>query len=225
MGSVINFQIFLESTSADKKIRKLMTDPIFEMVVRRNINREQLCEIIRGVQMDLTIHRYATFEDLRLYLWRVASVVGLISAELFGITDNSANDYAEQLGIALQLTNILRDVAEDAAMGRIYLPLEDLSRFGVTEKEILKGRPSPQATHLFNYEAERALSYFAKAELAWEKLTPRERRLLRPARLMEGIYRELLQTMQYDRYDIFYRRYKVRLIKKIMLAMQVMMVR
>ncbi|MFI0348096.1 MAG: phytoene/squalene synthase family protein [Chthoniobacterales bacterium] len=195
--------------------------PFFEMVVRRKIDGERLCEIIRGVQMDLTIHRYSTFEELRLYLWRVASVVGLISAELFDAKGDDVNNYAEQLGIALQLTNILRDVAEDALMGRIYLPLEDLARFQITEKEILESTSSPKATHLFNHEAERALSYFAKAECAWEKLTPREHRLLRPARLMEAIYRELLHAMQHNRYDLFHRRYQVSLTKKLMLALQV----
>ncbi|HLB33045.1 MAG: hypothetical protein A3F67_09120 [Verrucomicrobia bacterium RIFCSPHIGHO2_12_FULL_41_10] len=192
-----------------------------EMIVRRKLDTNLLCEIIRGVLMDLTIHRYATFNDLRGYIWRVASAVGLVSVQIFGTEGPDVTQYAEALGIAFQLTNILRDVAEDAAMSRIYLPLEDLSRFSVTEEEILQSTPSPQATHLFHYEGERALSYFAKAELAWESMPVHQQRLMRPARLMEAIYRTLLNTMQKDRYDLFYRHYRVSAVKKGILALQV----
>lgn len=213
LGSSASATINIGSESLASKIQ--------EMILRRKLNRHHFCEIIQGVRMDLSLHRYTTFENLHPYLWRVASVVGLISAELFGAKGKIVHTYAEELGIALQLTNILRDVAEDAAMGRIYLPLEDLARFQITEEEILKATPSPQATHLFNYQTERALSYFAKAELAWEKMTSYERRLMRPARLMEAIYRELLQVMQRNRYDLFHQRYKISLTKKISLAIQV----
>jgi phytoene synthase len=193
-----------------------------EMISRRHLDRTVLCEIIRGMQMDFTINRYHTFEELRHYAWRVASAVGLISAELFGATGEAVAQYAEHLGMALQLTNILRDVAEDAARGRIYLPLEDLERFNVTEKEILQATPRPQAIHLFDYQAERALSFFAKATLAWKEIAPQERLLMRPARLMEAIYRELLQKMSADRYDLFHKCYRVGLFKKITLALHAM---
>lgn len=206
-----------DSDQYDPKFLKLLSD-FSEMIERRKINRDQLSEIIHGVEMDLKIHRYATFKDLELYLWRVASVVGLISAQLFGAQSQAVNEYAEKLGAALQLTNILRDVAEDAAMDRIYLPLDELTRFQVSEEELLKATPSPQAIHLFNYQAERALSYFVKTERAWEKLTRHEQRLMRPARFMEAIYRELLQTIQRDRYDLFHQHYKVGIIKKMALA-------
>ncbi len=195
--------------------------PLEDIVQRYQLDRELLDEIICGMQMDLTINRYATFEELRLYAWRVASAVGLVSAQLFGADGTSSQNYAENLGLALQLTNILRDVAEDAAQNRIYLPLEDLARFNVTAEEILRGLASPQATHLFHHQAERALSYFAKADLAWEKMSSRERHLMRPARLMEAIYRTLLEKIQRDRYDVFHQRYRVSFLKKLCLSWHV----
>lgn len=206
--------------SEKENFLKTALDLLEELIDRRQLDRKLLCEIIIGMQMDLTINRYETFEDLRIYAWRVASAVGLVSAQLFGVTGENANEYAQQLGLALQLTNILRDVTEDAARNRIYLPLEDLKRFNVAEEELLQGIPSPQATHLFHYEAERALSYFAKAELAWKKMTAAQRRTMRPARLMEAIYRTLLDKMQRDRYDLFYRRYRVGMLEKFYLALQ-----
>jgi phytoene synthase len=192
-----------------------------ELRERYQLDRTVLEEIIQGMRMDLSINRYETFEDLRLYAWRVASAVGLVSAQLFGASGKNVNEYAENLGLALQLTNILRDVAEDATRGRIYLPLEDFARFHVTEKEILNSTPSPQAIHLLDYEAERALSFFAKAEIAWKKMSPCERHLMRPARLMEAIYRTLLEKIKRDRYDVFHQVYRVGFIKKIALAVKV----
>ena len=179
------------------------------MIRRRHLDRELLREIVRGMLMDAGRVRFATFGDLELYCRRVASAVGLVSARIFGAEGAVGERYAEQLGIALQLTNILRDVAEDAAMDRIYLPLEDLQRFGVTEQDILLGNRTPEMTHLLNHEAERADSWFAKAELAWSELPANQRRLMRPARLMSAIYRELLLAMHRDRYDVFEKQYGV----------------
>jgi len=172
--------------------------------------------------------RYATFKDLEIYCRRVASTVGLISTKIFGadISNEGGTDvvhYAHYLGIALQLTNILRDVAEDCAMGRIYIPQEDLERFGVREEELLGPAPSPAITHLLNHQAERADSYFAKAELAWTELTPNQRRLLRPARLMSAIYRDLLLQMHRDRYDVFAKKYRVPAYRKILSLLRVTM--
>lgn len=192
------------------------------MISRRNLDRNLLSEIIHGMLMDAERNRYATFEELRVYCWRVASSVGLISASIFGAQGPLSERYAEELGIALQLTNILRDVAEDAAMGRIYLPQEELERFGVNEREILQSCPSPAMTHLLNHQAERADSYFAKAELAWSEMSVNQRRLMRPARLMSMIYRDLLLQMHRNRYDVFAKKYRVSKIKKILFALRVM---
>jgi len=170
-------------------------------------------------------NRYATFKDLEIYCRRVASAVGLTSAQIFGAQGEAVESYAEQLGIALQLTNIMRDVSEDASIGRIYIPREDLERFGVSEREILENTSSPSMTHLLNHQAERADSYFAKAELAWAKMTPNQRRLMRPARLMSGIYRDLLLQMHRDRYDVFAKRYRVPVFRKFLILLRVMTAR
>jgi len=191
------------------------------LIRRRTLDPALLCEIIRGMIMDTERNRYATIADLEIYCRRVASAVGLLSARIFGAQGENVECYSEQLGIALQLTNILRDVAEDAAMGRIYLPLQDLERFGVREGEVLGSIPSPQMTHLLNHQAERADSYFAKAELAWSEMTVNQRRLMRPARFMSAIYRDLLLQMHRDRYDVFGTRYRVSGFKKLVLLLRV----
>lgn len=192
-----------------------------EMIRRRNLDREQLAEIVRGMLMDAGTVRFATFGDLEPYCRRVASAVGLISARLFGAEGAAVERYASQLGVALQLTNILRDVAEDAAMDRIYIPGEDLERFGVDAGDVLRGIPSPAMTHLLNHQAERADSWFAKAEIAWSEMSANQRRLMRPARLMSWIYRELLLAMHRDRYDVFGRRYRVPAFRKFLLLLRV----
>jgi phytoene synthase len=192
------------------------------MVDRRNLDHHLLQEIARGMLMDTEFDRYGSFGELEVYCKRVASAVGLCSARIFGASGESVEHYATHLGLALQLTNILRDVAEDAALGRIYIPLEDLDRFGVNEEEILQSRSSPKMTHLLNYQAERADSYFAKAERDWSEMSANQRRLMRPARLMSGIYRELLLQMHRDRYDVFATRYRVSAFKKLLLLLRVM---
>jgi len=193
-----------------------------EMITRRRLDRSLLLEIIGGMRMDTEHDRYATFDDLRLYCWRVASAVGLVSAELFGAHGEPVTSYSTELGIALQLTNILRDVAEDATMGRIYFPQEDLERFCIAEEEILVHSTSPAMTHLLNFQAERADSHFAKAELAWSRMAVNQRRLMRPARLMSAIYRHLLLQMHRDRYDVFARKYRVPARSKLLLMLRVM---
>ena len=195
------------------------------MVARRDLDRELLREIVRGMLMDVgdaEQTRYATFKDLEIYCRRVASAVGLLSARIFGAHGAAVERYAEQLGVALQLTNILRDVAEDASIGRIYIPREDLERFGVTEREILESKSSPSMTHLLNHQAERADSYFAKAELAWSEMSVNQHRLMRPARFMSALYRDLLLQMHRDRYDVLSKRYRVPTLRKLLLLLRVM---
>lgn len=199
-----------------------------EMVIRRHLDLHLLSEIVRGMLMDVGETeriRYATFQELRTYCHRVASVVGLLSALIFGASGPVAESYAEQLGIALQLTNILRDVAEDAALGRIYIPIEDLERFGVSERDVLESTSSPAMTHLLNHQAERADSHFAKAESAWSEMTVNQRRLMRPARLMSALYRDLLLQMHRDRYDVFAKRYRVPTFRKLLTLLRVMTAR
>lgn len=150
-------------------------------------------EIIDGMQMDLDYNRYETFTDLRLYCHRVAGAVGLLSARIFGYSNPATLEYADRLGIALQLTNIVRDVAEDAQRNRIYLPLEDLSRFGVAEDDLVRRRDGPAVRDLVTFQIDRAEQHYAEA-LA---LLPQEdRRAQRTGLIMAAIYRTLLAEIR-----------------------------
>ena len=193
-----------------------------EMILRRSLDRHLLREIVRGMLMDTEFDRYGSFGELEIYCRRVASAVGLTSARIFGASGEVVERYAENLGIALQLTNILRDVAEDATAGRIYIPMEDLERFGVTEENVLQSHSSPEMTHLLNHQAERADSWFAKAELAWSDMSKNQRRLMLPARIMSALYRDILLQMHQDWYDVFAKRYRVSSISKLLILLRVM---
>ena len=150
-------------------------------------------EIIDGMQMDLDFNRYETFADLRLYCHRVAGAVGLLSARIFGYSNEATLDYADRLGIALQLTNIVRDVAEDAQRNRIYLPLEDLSRFAVAEDDLIRRRDGPAVRALITFEIDRADQHYAEA-LAL--LPAEDRRAQRTGLIMAAIYRTLLAEIR-----------------------------
>jgi len=173
---------------------------------RFTIQRGLFEEIIAGVEMDLSHKRYQTFEELRPYCYRVASALGLICIEIFSYRNPSAKLYAENLGLALQLTNIIRDVGEDAARGRIYLPLEDLARFNVSEDEILGGVYSPNFVNLMEFEAKRAQQLYAKARSA---LAPEDRATLLTAEAMRLIYAALLERIIKSNYRVLDRRHSL----------------
>ncbi len=169
-----------------------------ETVARFPIPRSALDDIVRGCRMDLTESRYATRDDLRLYCERVASAVGLASIEIFGYSNPRTREYALELGLALQLTNVLRDVAADAARDRLYLPLEDLARFGVAEADLLAAARDHGASRpagieaLLTFEADRARSHYEAAAVC---LPPEDRRSMLAAQIMGSIYRTLLDEM------------------------------
>ena len=168
-------------------------------VRRFNIPRNYFEEIIDGVEMDLTRRRYDTFNELCLYCRRVASAVGLICIEIFGYRNQSARVYAERLGIAFQLTNILRDIREDAGRGRIYLPLEDLTRFDVSEVEILNCAYSNRLHQLIEFEVERAREYYRQAQQA---LADEDRGSMLAAEGMRLIYASLLERIARASYRV-----------------------
>jgi len=157
-------------------------------------------ELIRGVEMDLDIKRYENFEQLEHYCYRVASVVGLLSIEIFGYTKPACRDYADHLGKALQLTNILRDVRIDAERGRIYLPLDELLRCSVTEAEILCFEYTDRFRRLAASVAERARFHYRRAG---ELLPPEDRRSMTAAELMGSVYWRLLCKLEAQRFDVF----------------------
>ena len=171
-----------------------------------NLPRAPFDELIRGVEMDLEQTRYATFEALTEYCGRVASMVGLICIEIFGYRDPATRSYAVDLGMALQLTNIVRDVATDLRRDRIYLPLEDLARFGVTEDALRAGKVTPEVRELLRHECERAREYYRRAAA---DLPPGDARSLVAAEIMGGIYFAILQRIERAGYDVFSRRIRV----------------
>jgi len=175
-------------------------------VRRFAIPRRYFEEIIDGVEMDLERTRYATFEELRLYCYRVASAVGLVCIEIFGYRNPRTREYAENLGIAFQLTNIIRDLSEDASRGRIYLPLEDLARFDVSEEEILHSVYSPNFVHLMEFEAARAHEFYREAEAA---LPAEDRSSLLTAEAMRLIYGALLDRIVRSNYRVLDRRHSL----------------
>ncbi|MBL8396247.1 MAG: presqualene diphosphate synthase HpnD [Candidatus Accumulibacter sp.] len=160
-----------------------------------NLPEEQLQEIIDGMEMDLQQSRYLDFKGLSLYCYRVAGVVGLLAAEIFGYQDRKTQKYAHDLGIAFQLTNIIRDVGEDARRGRIYLPINELQRFEVTAADVLNARHSENFQRLMDFQIERAESYYTQAIA---QLPAVDRRTQRPGLVMAAIYRTLLDEIRRD---------------------------
>jgi 15-cis-phytoene synthase len=170
-------------------------------VIRQfNLRFELFDDLLKGCEMDLTGNRYEDFESLEKYCHRVASVVGLLSIEIFGYQNPATRDYAVYLGKALQLTNILRDVRTDAERGRIYLPLSELKRFNVTEDEILKGQYSERFAQLAASIARRAKNFY---RLARETLPAEDRRSMAAAELMGSVYWRLLQKLERQQFNVF----------------------
>jgi phytoene synthase len=171
-----------------------------DAVRRFALPHQPFLDLIDGVEMDLTRRRYETFDELYQYCYRVASTVGLLCIEIFGYQKSSARDYAVDLGIAFQLTNILRDVHEDAQRGRIYLPLEDLRRFNCTEADLLSGQFSPRVEALMAFECNRARAYYRNARAA---LAAADRSSLVAAEAMRSIYERLLDRIEARHFNVF----------------------
>ncbi|MBI3875222.1 MAG: presqualene diphosphate synthase HpnD [Verrucomicrobia bacterium] len=169
-------------------------------ITRYKLRYELFEDLIRGVEMDLDIKRYENYEHLEQYCYRVASVVGLLSIEIFGYTNPACRDYAVHLGKALQLTNILRDVRSDAERGRIYLPLSELTRFNVSAEEILHADYSPRFRELAASVAERAKWHYQQAR---ENLPAEDRRAMATAELMGSVYWRLLCKLEARQFNVF----------------------
>ncbi len=169
-----------------------VTQALVPIVKQFNLAQEHFLEIIDGMEMDLDQPRYADFKALQLYCYRVASVVGLLSVEIFGYTDRQTLKYAHDLGIALQLTNIIRDVGEDARRNRIYLPLDELQQFGVTSEDILHARETEGFQKLMAFQIERARHYYQQA---LDHLPAVDRKAQRTGLIMATIYRATLDEV------------------------------
>ena len=186
-----------------------------EFVEPYGLQEARFQEVIDGMAMDLEYNAYPDFEALQVYCHRVAGVVGILSAQIFGFEDDRTLEYAADLGLALQLTNIVRDVGEDARRNRIYLPLHDMAEFGVTSDDIAKRRESESFRKLMDFQIARADSYYDRA---LGKLPPADRKAQRPGLVMAAIYRTLLREIRNDGAHVLTRRVALTPIRKLWIA-------
>ncbi len=202
---------------ARRKPEHPVTQALAAARARFDLPVEQLEEIIDGMQMDLDLTRYEDFAQLQLYCHRAAGVVGLLSAEIFGYGDRRTLKYAHTLGLALQITNIIRDVGEDARRGRIYLPQDELARFGVREADILNSRHTPEFAALMAFQAQRAREHY---ERACAQLPKVDRKAQRAGLVMAAIYRSLLDEIERDGFLVLDRRTSLPPARKAWLALK-----
>lgn len=183
-----------------------------------NIPLDPFFELIKGMEMDLQKDRYKSFDDLQLYCYRVASTVGLMCIEIFGYKHPSTKNFAIDLGIALQLTNIIRDVSKDAENGRIYLPQEDLKLFNYSEQDILNKIYNDEFRDLMIYETGRAKNYFKSAT---SHLNLEDKKTMFAARAMQHIYYKMLEKIVDSDYDVYTNKIRVNTFEKIGIALGV----
>lgn len=199
--------------------------PTFPVTISLSTHLQQLKipekyfqELITGVEMDVTTKRYTTFQALHPYCYRVASVVGLICLKIFGTQAPQAVDYAVNLGIAFQLTNILRDISSDADRNRIYLPQEDMARFGYTEKDLLERRYTPEFIELMKYECDRTREFYRRAQQIFDALPQEDKRALVVAEIMHGVYVRILEQIEAATYRVFGPRIRLSTLNRLGIA-------
>jgi len=192
-----------------------VTQALKTSIENYNLPQEYFVEIIDGMAMDLEQFTYASFKDLSLYCYRVASVVGLMAAEIFGYEDRQTLKYAHNLGMAFQLTNILRDVAEDAARGRIYIPQDELQQFKVTQEDILNHQMTDNARQLMAFQAQRAHDYYQKA---FDLLPESDRYSQRCGIIMSAIYQATLKEIENDNFRVLDQRISLTPLRKLWIA-------
>ena len=208
------WRLEIKNLFADKA-QHPVTKAIQPLLENFNIAEEYFQEIIDGMEMDLKYASYQSFKDLSLYCYRAASVVGILSAEIFGFNNRMTLRYAHDLGMAFQLTNILRDVREDAERGRIYLPQDELEKFGVTQQDLTQPITSDAVQALFQFQAERARDYYSRA---FKQLPDEDRHSQRTGLIMAEIYQSLLDEIEDDKYRVLEHRVKLTPLRKIWLA-------
>ena len=196
----------------------ILLNKLGKTIAQFNIPLEPFFELLKGMEMDLQYKRYLSFDDLITYCYRVASTVGLMCIEIFGYKHKSAKDFAVNLGIALQLTNILRDIKKDSIKGRIYLPQEDLKTFGYAESDLLSHIYNANFVDLMVYETNRAQKYFDKATM---NLDLDDKASMFAARAMQHIYHKLLEKIINADYNVFQKNIKVNKIEKAGIAIGV----
>jgi phytoene synthase len=192
-----------------------VTRALLPFVEKFSLEGAKLGEIIDGMEMDLRQSRYLDWPSLETYCYRVAGVVGLLAAGIFGYRDERTLEYARKLGIAFQLTNIIRDVGEDARKNRIYLPMDELKRFGVPAADILQAKQTPAFRELMAFQAQRARTYYEEAMAA---LPRGDRRTQRAGLVMAAIYRALLREIENDGFQVLAQRTSLTPLRKLWIA-------
>ncbi len=200
----------------DGKPTMPLTQSLADAIDKFQLSRAYFDGILDGVAMDLTVQRYATYDDLLTYCYHVAGEVGLLCMEIFGYRSERLKTYAVKMGLAFQLTNILRDIQSDAARGRIYLPLEDLSRFGVSEDDLLNSRMTPAFKRLMTFEVRRAKDLYREVSLL---PTVEELPALKASEIMKAIYENILNRIEARDYNVWGSRIRVPALTKIALAL------
>jgi|WetSurMetagenome_2_1015567.scaffolds.fasta_scaffold05485_3 15-cis-phytoene synthase len=204
---------FLKSLENVSRL-KILND-LKEVIDTFKINPQIFLDLIKGMEMDLEKSRYQTFEELKQYCYYAASTVGLMTIEVFGYKDKAIKEYAINLGIALQLTNILRDIKKDVQKGRIYLPFDDIEKFNYSEREITESIYNENFIRLMKYECERARLFYKKAN---SYLVRSEKGRMLSARIMEHIYYRLLKKIEKRKYNVFDNYIRISKPKKLFLA-------
>ena len=199
----------------DNKPQHPVTQALTTSIERFNLPKEHFLEIVDGMEMDLDQFTYESFKDLSLYCYRVASVVGLMAAEIFGYDDRLTLKYAHNLGMAFQLTNIIRDVAEDSMRGRIYLPADEMKQFGVEVDDILKLNMTDNVRALIEFQAQRAKEYYQKA---FDLLPKADRFKQRSGLIMAAIYHETLNEIERDGFNVLNQRISLTPLRKLWIA-------
>ncbi len=215
-------RLFRWRTELEKSLKGhseyLLLNKLGKTINQFNIPLDPFFDLLKGMEMDLQKNRYLTFDDLQLYCYRVASTVGLMCIEIFGYKHKSAKDFAVNLGIALQLTNILRDVKKDSQIGRIYIPQEDLEKFKYPEKEFLNQTYNENFTSLMQYQVVRAEKYF---KLATDALNLDDKYSMFAARAMQHIYHKILEKIVLANYNVYQKNIRVSKIEKVGIAVGV----
>jgi phytoene synthase len=207
------FDLSVKSKSSHKLLNQLA-----EVVSYFNIPLKHFYDLLKGMEMDIEFNRYESFEMLKEYCYRVASTVGLISIEIFGYKNQKSRDFAVELGIALQLTNILRDVKNDLEAGRVYIPINEMKRFNYSEVDLFSKVYNDSFVNLMKFQIQRAEQYFQSAS----KLLPDEdKNTLFPARAMQSIYYRILQQIKKNNCNVFEKNYKLSNLEKLFISLKV----
>jgi len=218
-GSVARIKLAWWRTEVSRMYGGAPTHPVMlalqPHVATYQLEEKHLLAVVDGMEMDLDQSRYLDYPGLQRYCWHVAGVVGILSASIFGYTNPQTLAYAEKLGLAFQLTNIIRDVGDDARKGRIYLPVNELQQFGVTANDLLKLQHSEKFEALMRFQAERAQAVYDEALALLPK---QDRRAQRPGLMMAAIYRTLLDEIQRDGFHVLNQRISLTPLRKLWLA-------